>query len=230
MSDDRFDDPFVSPASTGPQSTGPQSTEWQGTPVPPSTYWAPQQPNPGYAQAPPPPGAHAGAVPAEYPAADRPDGTYYPAATADESPATAAANASPPHTSTAIPLPPHQVPPGDPHQPPPAQYPAASALAYPPPPPTDYGYAPTYAANTTPKNWMGITSLILSLVTPIFVITAIPGVIFGHLGLAACKRGEANNRGLALAGVIVGWIMIGFGFLFVGLIIMLSISDSTSGY
>ena len=112
-------------------------------------------------------------------------------------------------------------PPGNTQQPPPVQYPAPNAVAYPPPPPAGYGYAPTYAPSAAPKNWMGITALILSVITPIFVITAIPGVIFGHLGLAACKRGEANNRGLALAGVIVGWIMIGLMALSVVILVLI---------
>ena len=134
-----------------------------------------------------------------------------------------------------VPLPPGayaQVPPprGNAQQPPPAQYPPPPAVAYPPPPPAGYGYAPTHAPSAYPKNWMGILSLILSAVTPIFGITAIPGVIFGHLGLAAFKRGEANNRGLALAGVIVGWVMIGFGVLFVGIVAIATIADPNSGY
>jgi hypothetical protein len=57
---------------------------------------------------------------------------------------------------------------------------------------------------------MGITSLVLGVTC---VGAGLLGAIFGHLGLAACKRGEANNRGLALAGVIVNYSMIGLGIL-----------------
>ena len=76
-------------------------------------------------------------------------------------------------------------------------------------------YAANYNTANTSKNWMGIVALVLSLLTPAFVITFIPGIVFGHLGLSAVKRGEANNRGLALAGVIIGWVFAGLGLLFV---------------
>jgi hypothetical protein len=51
---------------------------------------------------------------------------------------------------------------------------------------------------------MGILSLILGCIGGGLV-----GIVFGHMGLAACRRGEANNRGLALAGLIVNYSMIG---------------------
>ncbi len=93
--------------------------------------------------------------------------------------------------------------------------------ATPPQPPYGAQPAPQYAATgwsqpygapgqpgapRTDKNWMGITSLILSIVG-----ISLGGIILGHMGLGAAKRGEANNRGLALAGTILGWIgMVGF--------------------
>lgn len=119
---------------------------------------------------------------------------------------------------------------------------AAPPLASPPPPPAGYGYAyapppggpyvapygPSYGQATTAKNWMGIASLVLSLATVVFGFTCIGGIILGHLGLAAAKRGEANNRGLALAGVIVGWVLLGLGVLFVGAIVVFSVAFSQS--
>ena len=79
-----------------------------------------------------------------------------------------------------------------------------------PPPPVGYAQdPPPYfgAPVGTQKNWMGITALILSLATFVVGFTWIGGIIFGHLGLAAVKRGEANNRSIALAGTIIGWVM-----------------------
>ncbi len=67
----------------------------------------------------------------------------------------------------------------------------------------------------TQKDWMGITSLVLSLTTLVFGVTWIGGVIFGHLGLAAAKRGEASNRGVALAGTIIGWVLGGLSIVIV---------------
>lgn len=65
----------------------------------------------------------------------------------------------------------------------------------------------------TRKNWMGITSLVLSLLSLLTGITAIAGIVFGHLSLSAVKRGEANNRGVGLAGLIIGYIFFALGVL-----------------
>jgi hypothetical protein len=97
--------------------------------------------------------------------------------------------------------------------PPVEQNPAYSTVAYPPAPPPGYGYTPNYQAANAPDNWMGVASLVLSLATLLFGITCIPGVIFGHMALDAANKGTANNRGLALAGVIIGWAFLGFGLL-----------------
>lgn len=77
-------------------------------------------------------------------------------------------------------------------------------------PPTPLGQAqvppPSYGSPAgTQKDWMGVTALVLSLATVVTGFTWIGGIIFGHLGLAAAKRGEASNRGMALAGAIIGW-------------------------
>lgn len=127
-------------------------------------------------------------------------------------------NAPPP---SYIPPPPGYVPPPPGYAPPHIQQnPAFSTFAYPPAPPTGYAYAANpYAVNTS-GNWMGIASLVLSLASLFFGITCIPGVILGHMGLSAAKRGTANNRGLALAGVIIGWIFVGFGLLFTVFIVV----------
>jgi len=78
--------------------------------------------------------------------------------------------------------------------------------------PPQYGY-PAGPRPGTEKNWMGITSLVLSLSGLIFGITAIAGIVFGHLGLAAANRGEADNRGVALGGLITGYVLVGLGII-----------------
>ncbi len=108
------------------------------------------------------------------------------------------------------------------------QDPAYLTAAYPPPPPAGYMYATNYSPANTSKNWMGITSLILSVATIIVGITFIPGVILGHMGLAAARRGEANNQGIALAGTLVGWFFVGITLVFIG-IIAVAVSMDTSG-
>ena len=116
----------------------------------------------------------------------------------------------------------------DPHaaQAPPAPA-APSQYGTPPPPPGQAPYAMQqyppqpypqghYGPNpSTQKNWMGIVSLVASLSSIVTGIGCIAGIVFGHLGLNAAKKGEADNRGLALAGLITGYVFLGIGLLMV---------------
>jgi hypothetical protein len=43
----------------------------------------------------------------------------------------------------------------------------------------------------------------------------IAGVITGHIALGQIKRTGEKGRGMAIAGVIVGWVAIGFGVLII---------------
>ena len=106
--------------------------------------------------------------------------------------------------------------------------PAYGAVTYPPVPPAGYMYAANYTGANTSKNWMGIVSLVLSVLTPALGITFIPGIIFGHMGLSAVKKGEANNGGLALAGVIVGWVVGGIGLLVIAFAVIGIMMDPTT--
>lgn len=88
--------------------------------------------------------------------------------------------------------------------------PFSAAPMNPPPPPVGYARVPPpyYGAPvSTEKDWLGITALVLSLATLLTGFTWIGGIIFGHMGLAAARRGEASNRGMALAGTIIGWVL-----------------------
>ena len=102
---------------------------------------------------------------------------------------------TPPTPPTSAPI---ATPPGAHGYPPPS----AGSTMYPPPSPST-----SWGASSS-KNWMGITSLVLGVTC---IGAGLLGAIFGHLGLAACKRGEANNRGLTLAGVIVNYSMFCLG-------------------
>lgn len=74
------------------------------------------------------------------------------------------------------------------------------------PGPGYYGVPPKNPA--TAKNWMNITALAMSLSALLFGITALGGIIFGHLGRAAARRGEADNGGMGLAGLIIGYVLL----------------------
>lgn len=92
--------------------------------------------------------------------------------------------------------------------------PTPPAGSYPPPAPPAAGQpymaAPSYAAYPTgPKtNTLAIVSLVASIVgvTLFPFIGNLVGVITGHISLGQIKRTGESGRGLALAGVIVGWV------------------------
>jgi hypothetical protein len=89
-------------------------------------------------------------------------------------------------------------------------YPTAG---YGPGPGHGYPQSPQQAA---PRNGMGITALVLGLVGVflgmlilLFWLSWIPAllaVIFGFVGLGHVKKGTANNRGVALSGMILGMV------------------------
>ncbi|MEU9301186.1 DUF4190 domain-containing protein [Streptomyces sp. NPDC048269] len=83
--------------------------------------------------------------------------------------------------------------------------------------PGNTGY-PLYAA---PKNnGFGVTALVLGIISVVGCITSflaialgIGAVVFGALGKGKATRGEADNGGMALAGIILGAIGIVLGAL-----------------
>ncbi len=77
-----------------------------------------------------------------------------------------------------------------------------------------YGGYPPRAPTT---NGLAIASLVCSLATMVTCITCIPGVILGHVALGQIKhsKGAQEGRGLAIAGLVVGYGFIVLGILFV---------------
>ena len=94
--------------------------------------------------------------------------------------------------------------------------PAGYGAAQPGPPP--YGGPPTggggFGAPPPPtgtRNGLGVAALILGLLALLTSITIVGGILLGLLaiilgivGRGRAKRGEANNGGMALAGIILG--------------------------
>jgi hypothetical protein len=67
--------------------------------------------------------------------------------------------------------------------------------------------------STALLNTMALVGFILSLCGLISGITAIPGVVLSHIGLSQIKRTGESGRGFALAGIIVGYCIIGLSVL-----------------
>lgn len=103
--------------------------------------------------------------------------------------------------------------------------------------PAQYG-AP-YGYPTPPeKNALGVWSLVLGILSIVMLfscfvgfLAAIPAVITGHLARKAQKEGLADNAGLALGGIITGWVTIGLTVLAAaGIAILFSIPEFREGF
>jgi hypothetical protein len=92
---------------------------------------------------------------------------------------------------------------GQPAYPQSGGYPAQAGYGYPAP---------------TPTNGLAIASLVLSLLAFVFGITAIGGVICGHIARRQIRERGEGGDGLALAGLIIGYIFIGLFVLFIVLL------------
>jgi hypothetical protein len=97
-----------------------------------------------------------------------------------------------------------------------ASAPSHPAFSYPGGPQAGYGAAPYVPVYGYPKNSLGVWALSLGIVSFICFgpIAGIAAIITGVLGRKAAQRGEANNGGLALTGIIlgavasVGWVLL----------------------
>ncbi|HEV2893699.1 MAG TPA: DUF4190 domain-containing protein [Actinomycetota bacterium] len=101
---------------------------------------------------------------------------------------------------------------------------------YPPPGQAPAGGYPTagYPAARPRRNGMGTTALVLGVValtlvllllfSPLGAFLGLLAVLFGILGLMRANRGEADNRGQAVAGLVTGGIA-----LLVGVFLTISI-------
>ncbi|MBB5855190.1 DUF4190 domain-containing protein [Amycolatopsis umgeniensis] len=95
-----------------------------------------------------------------------------------------------------------------------------------PPQPYVQAYNP-YAAAAPPRsqdNGMAIAGLVCSLVGICSCVTVIVGLILGHIGLAKANRGEAGGRGMALAAVIIGYVVLALYVGFFGTLIILGVN------
>ncbi|MCW2661515.1 MAG: hypothetical protein JWP83_2667 [Mycobacterium sp.] len=97
-------------------------------------------------------------------------------------------------------------PPGYPPYPPPP-----GGYGYPPPSgyPPQYGYPPPQSPGT---NAMAIASLVCSLFGWVCLfIGALLGVIFGFVALSQIKRTGQRGRGMAIAGIVIGSVLLVLG-------------------
>ena len=96
-----------------------------------------------------------------------------------------------------------------------------------PPPPPPYQYVAPPAGPKT--NGLAIASLVCSLATFMFCgIGSILGIIFGHIARSQIKRTGDAGSGMALAGLIVGYVTLALGVAFVALLTVFAHGDSAA--
>ncbi len=107
---------------------------------------------------------------------------------------------------------------------------AAPPVYAPPPSYPQQTYGQPYnpyagAAQHRPQdNGMAIAGLVCSIVGICSCVTVIVGLILGHIGLAKVNRGEAGGRGMALAAVVIGYIVLALYTGFFGTLIILGVN------
>ena len=77
--------------------------------------------------------------------------------------------------------------------------------------------------STAPLNTMALVGFILSLSGAATGITLIPGIVLSHIGMSQIKRTGEAGHGFALAGLIVGYCLLGLSMLAVFLIVLFAI-------
>ena len=104
-------------------------------------------------------------------------------------------------------------------QPPPPPPYGAYPGGYPPPPQPYSGFAPP---PTGPRNGLGIAALVIAIVGLVFcwtvaggVILGLTAVIIGFVAQGRVKRGEATNGGVAIAGIVLGFLAIIVSLVFI---------------
>lgn len=99
-----------------------------------------------------------------------------------------------------------------------APYPGASYGGGGYSPPAGYGY-PGYGTYPVapPTNGLATAALVLGLVSLAFCVTGIPAVICGHMarGQIRASNGTQGGDGMALAGLILGYVVTGIYVVFI---------------
>ncbi|MGC7098987.1 DUF4190 domain-containing protein [Amycolatopsis lurida] len=83
-----------------------------------------------------------------------------------------------------------------------------------------YGYGPPMPMQNQDQG-MAVAAMICSIVGLVACggILSIVGLVLGHISYNKAKRGEAGGQGMALAAIIIGWVVV--GLLLIGVIIFL---------
>jgi uncharacterized membrane protein len=80
-----------------------------------------------------------------------------------------------------------------------------------------------------PTNSLAVASMIFGFATPLFALTAIPAVILGHKARGQIRRTGERGTGMATAGLVIGWTVIGLIALLATLVVLVAASTHGTG-
>ncbi|MBO0610503.1 DUF4190 domain-containing protein [Myceligenerans salitolerans] len=86
------------------------------------------------------------------------------------------------------------------------------------------------AAPGRARNSLGVWSLVLggaSFLLFLGVLTGIPAILVGNDGRRAVRAGEADNEGVAMAGVLLGWASVALTVVGAGVVAYLMVANGT---
>ena len=125
-----------------------------------------------------------------------------------------------------------------------AQPPAGSGSAgapaqYSPPPPVQAqpgypvqpGYPPPampyYPGQPMPKTWMNWVALGCGIGALFTCVSGFAAIVFGHMGIAAANRGEADAKGAGIAGLVLGYLSV---IVLIGYIVFFVVMIGSAGF
>lgn len=133
-------------------------------------------------------------------------------------------------TSFSAPPPSYTTPP-PPLPPPPASPWSGGAPSYPAPsyPAPGYGYGGGYPPPTSRRtNGLAIASLICSIAgLATCGVASLVGVVLGHIAIGQVKRTGEEGRGLAIAGLAVGYAVLALMLLYILFLVIIASADSS---
>jgi hypothetical protein len=92
------------------------------------------------------------------------------------------------------------------------------------------GGRPSAPAPLPRTNPLAITSLVCGIAQIMFgPLATIPAIVCGHIGRSQIRRTGESGAGMALAGLVLGWLGLVFGVLLIAGFVALAVSASRSG-
>lgn len=105
---------------------------------------------------------------------------------------------------------------------------APPTAGYPAPAPYWQGPAQPYVVSRA-TNGMAIASMVLGILW-VYWVGSILALIFGYIGLRQIKERNEQGRGMAIAGVVLGWIWVGIGLIVIVIAIVRASSHSADAW